>query len=172
MGKAEGQRLSGPQTDRRPVQEFGLVTGLGTVSYWSGVRLPRSIGQIPPRRFPKSGFVDLGGRGGGALFLNLYNDIFIVNGFNLGSLVPEPFLELWIQFQPIIIGQLALGTFDKHVREPFAHWFEGDISDATGDDSTDDGNGLGNYFPYSLFGDSDAYSRCHFLQQRVPDRFC
>ena len=79
MGKAESQRLSVPQTDRRPVQEFGLVTGLGTVSYWSGVRLPRSIGQIPPRRFPKSGFVDLGGRGGGALFLNLYNDIFIVN---------------------------------------------------------------------------------------------
>lgn len=51
MGKTEGQRLSGPQAHRHAVQHFGLVTGLGTVSSQPAVRLPLSIGQIPPRDF-------------------------------------------------------------------------------------------------------------------------
>lgn len=51
MGKAESYRRSGPQIHHRAVQDFGLVNRLGTISSLPGVRLPRSIGQIPPHDF-------------------------------------------------------------------------------------------------------------------------
>lgn len=59
MGKAESYRRSGPQIHHRAVQDFGLVNRLGTISSLPGVRLPRSIGQIPPHDFPKSAIGEL-----------------------------------------------------------------------------------------------------------------
>lgn len=52
--RQKSQRRSGSQAHRRVVQHFGLVTGLGTVSSRPGVRLPRSIVQIPPHDFPNA----------------------------------------------------------------------------------------------------------------------
>lgn len=57
MGKIKGQRRYGPQAHRHAVQHFGLVTSMGTVSSQLAVRLPQSIGQIPPRDFSRLSYL-------------------------------------------------------------------------------------------------------------------
>lgn len=52
--------------------------------------------------------------------------------------------KLWIELQGAIGGELALQVLGKHIREPLAHWLKGDERQRTGNNTADDGNGLGN----------------------------
>lgn len=52
--------------------------------------------------------------------------------------------KLWIELQGAIGGKLALQVLGKHIREPLAHWLKGDERQRTGNNTADDGNGLGN----------------------------
>ena len=52
--------------------------------------------------------------------------------------------KLRVKLQGAIGGKLALQVLGKHIREPHAHWLKGDERQRTGNNTADDGNGLGN----------------------------